>query len=171
MSVSALSKEQQKAYTMFQTFGSNPEFRLSGALLSEDHPLLPTNFMASSTFSIEKSHIPKEPHWEWAQSNSRVTVVVDESKITFRKLNPRRKFANMDKPPALKVWLFDQVIGDSIINSFLWCEKGVGSCEGINTPLGFIYPQFLSENDFSFLSPFMDKPPPVRQYEWIQIPC
>ena len=156
LAVQTLSKEQQKALGIFQKYLAHIDYLMPlGEFLTMQHPILPTNYFAFSTSPFEKAQLPKDESWEWAQSNSRVTVTLGDMLITFRKLNTRRKCPNI-RPPPLKIWLFEASSKRNNEIYFLWCEKGIGNSEGIFTEIGLIYPQFLRVEDFSFLRSFTD---------------
>src|SRR3990167_1145243 len=162
----ALPKEQLKALAIFKKYRS--QFQNLAVFEQIAHRrFLPTNFVATSWHPFDKSHLPKEATWDWAQSNSRVRIAIDEqTTVTFRKLNPRRK-TNGINPPSYKVWLYEISVNGEKDRYFLWCEKGSGSLEAIVTEIGYIFPQSLSIIDFSFLAPFVDRQTAL-EFGWIE---
>ena len=152
-----LAKEQRRALNAFLPHRN--ELRSLEKSLVENPEVgswLPTNFIASSRSKFEKQ-LPHGDTWIWTQSNPRVNIRIDtETEITFRKLNPRRKGLHNQKPPPLKVWLYEIKSGRSSegVWYFVWCEKGPA---GIRTEIGEIYPECLSICDLAFLSPFVER--------------
>lgn|SRR3990167_1444012 len=132
--------------------------------LTRRSALLPTNFMAFSKVPISKMQIPHETSWSWNQSNTKVVVKLEEVLVTFRKISPRRLGnASSNKSPSYKVWLYQlDFVGEDKCLYALWCEKGVEQEEessiesqGINTPIGTIYPDKISLQSLSFLRPYV----------------
>lgn len=161
-----LTPEQEKALNVFKQYKPilNQLVANSGRV-KRNGSLLPTDFVATSFAPYKKSKIPREKHWSWNQSNSKVTVQVDEHMgITFRKISPRKR-PTTEKAPSYKIWLYHVHTEPELF--FLWCEKGVDNC-GINTEIGTIFPGDLSMESLSFLHPFVDGETAVA-FGWLQV--
>ena len=160
---SSLPREQQRAIDIYYKHKDNFFSLLDNSeRLVADGPILPTNFVATKCQPFEKASLPKEPHWVWTQSNSKISIILDANTvITFRKLNPRKRFGSL-RAPSYKIWLYQIQCFGSFDKYFLWCEKGTKNPQptewsGVNTSIGFVFPQNLSIYDLSFLSPFVDQ--------------
>ena len=153
----ALPKEYRTAYSVFLQCKSH--FCMLPKEMATTDALLSTNFMASSREPFTTHNLPKGSNWDWAQSSAKARIIVDHvSIITFRKLNTRKKMANV-KAPSFKCWVYELETIGRCKEYFLWCEKGLDHNQhhGINTEIGYIFPSSLSASDFSFLAPFVDK--------------
>ena len=172
-----LPREQQRAVSVFIKYQPNFDNLLPYAQhLYAEGPLLPTNFVASSRQSIEKTDLPEDPSWVWTQSNSRIAINLDaRTLITFRKLNPRNRGSNAKCPPY-KVWLYEIATLGEPTTYFVWCEKGTeyfdnnSLGDGITTPIGLIFPHHLTALDFSFLHPFAERKV-AQELGWISKHC
>ena len=157
---SLLKREYQRALSVYQN--NRHQLHLveqNVKLLRANGPLLPTDFIAASRIPFDKNNLPKETHWEWAQSSSRVLVYLDECTfVTFWKVNTRKKNlpeSKLRKPPSLKVWLYEIHSSKEVDQYFVWCEKG-HEARGIDTEIGYIFPDKLSISDLSFLAHYVD---------------
>ena len=163
-----LPREQQKAIQVFlKNRHQLINLQQNTQNVDKDKALLHTNFIAASLKKFDQTQLPREDAWIWTQSNARAKVTLDASTtITIRKLNPRRRDTSTEKPPSFKIWLYEV---DSVTNVpwyFLWCEKGRRELDGIDTDIGFIFPQYLSILDFSFLHPYVDYEV-AKEFGWL----
>ena len=151
-----LPREYQRAYSVFQQHW--PNIHQYSQTISIYDELLPSGYVASAGRPFDKFNLPKQAHWDWAQSSARATVPISsKASVTFRKMNARRKFNHID-PPSFKVWTFEIKIQGFTTLYFIWCEKGVEKIgNGIITEIGPIFPEQLSVNDLSFLAPYCDQ--------------
>ena len=176
-----LTPEQQSAFDIFLQYRSTLHNLLHHINLIKSSPL-PTNFVAASYQPFKKSKLPREKHWSWNQSNSKVSITFDEQTIILRKISPRKRSKVTKSTPSYKIWLY-QIQAKNIPDQyFMWCEKGVDTnedyeemlnlthaphvtntlssanafCGGIQTSIGVIYPERISLDSLSFLQPFVD---------------
>lgn len=168
MSLPTLSREQEKALNFFllhHAETNSDKMFANTKKLKKSAPLLESGFMASSYVPFKKSKLPREKHWAWNQSNSKISVKLQETKtiVTFRKISPRKRFDK--KAPSYKSWLYHIHSQPEIY--FLWCEKGTEAVvQGISTEIGTIFPHLLSITSLSFLVPFVDEKTAV-EFGWI----
>ena len=150
-------------------------------LLNRDGTLLPTNFVAFSYLPILKSCIPKESTWSWNQSNIKINAVLDEhTTITLKKISPRKLANGTGSNPSFKVWIYEIIKNNNKLY-FLWCEKGQGFpfqiapifdqtqvmvANGLETPIGTIFPQQLSLQSLSFLKDFVEHTDVALELGW-----
>ena len=164
--VGLLSKEQQIAFTQFLKMIEDVEYYYVYAekAASCHGAILPTDFIAASPKPFPKSHIPREGHWIWNQSNSKVSVRLNANSIvTLRKINPRKR-SGANHAPSYKVWLYHVQDVCKPDTHVIWCEKGIES--GIKTPIGLIFPDQLCIKDFAFLHPYVDTKL-AHEFGWI----
>lgn len=177
-----LTPEQQSAFDIFLQYRTNLHGLLHHINAIKSSPL-PTNFVAASYQPFKKSKLPREKHWSWNQSNSKVSITFDEQTIILRKISPRKRSKVTKSTPSYKIWLYHIQAKNLPDQYFLWCEKGVDSnedyeetlnlgltphysntafptsntiCGGIQTSIGVIYPERISLDSLSFLQPFVD---------------
>ena len=154
-----LKKEQKKALSVFfDNIHHFHRFLNKRSSLGRHASLLPSGFIATSFQPFLISNLPRGTHWQWNQSNRKVTICVEsEIFVTFRKLCVKRKYSTSpesDAVPSFKIWIFEVEYGEFASSQYLlWCEKGLG----IETDIGTIFPENVSTGDLSFLKPFMDQ--------------
>lgn len=164
----SLSPEQEKAVFTFLHHKDNLHRLLHNASrLAPNGELLPSNFVAASFKPLTKCILPRGPNWCWNQSNAKVTIKLDQkTTVTIRKVSTRKRFGD-EKPPSFKLWLYH--IHTQPEQYFLWSEKGASQSlvvhKGFDTAIGTIFPQELSIESLSFLSPFVDEET-ARELGW-----
>lgn|SRR3990167_1147866 len=160
-----LTREQNLALINFiRNYHAFDSFQANVHRLKKNAQLLPTNFMVSSYEPISTASLPRGSTWCWNQSNAKVFTQLDPSTIlVFRKISTKKKTTSVVSAPSYKVWLYEvQRIG--LCNQyFLWCEKGLEreieftEKEGVSTEIGIIFPELISTESLSFLSPFVEE--------------
>ena len=161
-----LTKEQQRALDIVSTnlpfLHPIPEQQ---DRVRADAPLLPTNFIAAWSLPFVNGDLPHREKWFWNQSNSKITMPIDDSTVVvFKKISTKRLSVSHPRPPHFKVWIYQVHKQNKKPFYFLWCEKGVEG--GVKTDIGVIFPESISLSSLSFLSPFLDDETTAKELGW-----
>ena len=164
-----ITKEQRLAIQELHKFHSKfIELLENRYRIRRDGVLLPTDFMVASEEPFKVAELPSGPHWSWNQSSSKIVVPFGEGTLTLRKLCPRVRCKFVETPPSFKLWSYqiEYPAGLNIPQQyFLWCEKGQE--HGVITSIGYVYPEDISIDQLSFLSPFAD-PNVAQELGWVR---
>ena len=159
MNTEHLTREQRNALqTLLDVLPKIRTYTQNCDKLQKYAPLLPSNFIAASMDPIHKTSLPRELNWSWNQSNAKVVVnISDQTSVVFRKLSTKTNANTSVTAPSCKIWLYEiQTMWENPLY-LLWCEKGVEEeTKGIVTEIGTIYPERISTESLSFLSPFVE---------------
>jgi len=74
---------------------------------------------------VNRKTLPREQHWMWHQSKSRVTTEIPNGRLILTKLNPRKLKETSKVCPSYKLWICQilDVTSKGDVH-FVWCEKG-----------------------------------------------
>jgi len=130
------------------------------------------------TGDVNRKTLPREQHWMWHQSKSRVTVEIPNGKLILTKLNPRKLKESSKVCPSYKLWIC-QILdvtsrGDTY---FVWCEKGKlnkwsappTAKRGKQGKMEQPSDDTISIGDFTFLRDFVT-PAVATELGWITAP-
>src|SRR3990167_8187429 len=146
MAMEDLKGEQKRAFSTFYNLYQQDHSQLFIESVQELDSIYWTDTFFFTYQILQTTNLPKES-WAWNRSKKSVSIILDtQEKVTFYKLNNRKKKHTSLKKPHVncKIWIFKVESNSKPVVYCFWCEVGVSRAEVL-----------VKLNDLTFLVDFV----------------